>query len=55
MNLETLRDDLAADEGCKEEIYLDHLGLETFGIGHLIGEADPEYGSLSALPCPSSV
>jgi len=50
MNLETLRDDLAADEGCKEEIYLDHLGLETFGIGHLIGEADPEYGKPVGTP-----
>jgi len=25
-------------------IYLDHLGLPTFGIGHLIKEGDPEYG-----------
>ena len=37
-----LREDLTYDEGCKYEIYLDHLGLPTFGIGHLIKEHDPE-------------
>jgi len=44
MNIDKLREQLAEDEGCKFEIYLDHLGYETFGIGHLIGGADPEYG-----------
>ena len=44
MNLDKLREDLAEDEGCKYEIYLDHLGLPTFGIGHLITKDDPEYG-----------
>lgn len=44
MKLDKLREELAADEGCKFEIYLDHLGLPTFGIGHLIREHDPEHG-----------
>ena len=43
MNLEKLREELEIDEGCKYEIYLDHLGYPTFGIGHLITEDDPEY------------
>lgn len=42
--LEQLKQELASDEGCKYEIYLDHLGLPTFGIGHLIREDDPEHG-----------
>ena len=41
--IDRLREELKTDEGCKYEIYLDHLGLPTFGIGHLITESDPEY------------
>ncbi len=44
MNIDKLREQLAEDEGCKFEIYLDHLGYETFGIGHLVRDLDPEYG-----------
>ena len=44
MNKDKLREEIAEDEGCKYEIYLDHLGLPTFGIGGLIKEGDPEYG-----------
>jgi len=44
MNLNQLRTELEEDEGCKYEIYLDHLGLPTFGIGHLVRVDDPEYG-----------
>ena len=44
MNKDKLREELAEDEGCKFEIYLDHLGLPTFGIGHLVVEQDPEHG-----------
>lgn len=44
MNLDRLREELAADEGCKYEIYLDHLGYPTFGIGHLVTEDDQEHG-----------
>jgi len=42
--LERLRKDLEHDEGVRHEIYLDHLGLPTAGIGHLLVEGDPEYG-----------
>tara|TARA_Y100000768_G_C23931099_1_gene660148 strand:- start:538 stop:993 length:456 start_codon:yes stop_codon:yes gene_type:complete len=38
-----LREELKIDEGCKYEVYLDHLGLPTFGIGHLITDKDPEH------------
>ena len=38
-----LREELKIDEGCKYEVYLDHLGLPTFGIGHLITDQDPEH------------
>ena len=43
MNIEQLQKELTEDEGCKYEVYLDHLGLPTFGIGHLITKDDPEY------------
>ena len=42
--IDQLRQELASDEGCKYEIYLDHLNLPTFGIGHLIRKDDKEYG-----------
>ena len=44
MNVDKLKADLELDEGVKYEIYLDHLGLPTFGIGHLIKDIDPEFG-----------
>jgi GH24 family phage-related lysozyme (muramidase) len=44
MNKDALREELAEDEGCRYEIYLDSLGLPTFGIGALVKEHDPEYG-----------
>ena len=44
MNIDKLREQLKIDEGVKYEIYRDHLGYLTFGIGHLITEKDPEYG-----------
>ena len=40
-----LKEELANDEGCKYEVYLDHLGYPTFGIGHLITDNDPECGT----------
>jgi len=43
MDKDRLREEIAADEGCKMEIYLDHLGLPTMGIGHLLTQDDPEY------------
>ena len=44
MDLEKLRKELEIDEGRVDEIYNDHLGYPTFGIGHLVVEHDPEYG-----------
>ena len=44
MNIDQLREELERDEGCVNEIYLDHLGYETFGIGHLVTKDDEEYG-----------
>ena len=44
MNREAVYETLKVDEGVVYEIYKDHLGFETFGVGHLIVEADPEHG-----------
>jgi GH24 family phage-related lysozyme (muramidase) len=44
MNIERLREQLEIDEGVKYEIYKDHLGYPTFGIGHLILDSDAEHG-----------
>ena len=44
MDIERLKEEIKADEGYKNEIYLDHLGLPTLGVGHLIKETDPEHG-----------
>ena len=44
MDLEKLRKELEIDEGRIDEIYTDHLGYPTFGIGHLVVEHDAEYG-----------
>jgi GH24 family phage-related lysozyme (muramidase) len=44
MNIEKLREELERDEGVKYEVYNDHLGYPTFGIGHLVIDSDPEYG-----------
>lgn len=50
MDLERLREEIAEDEGVKYEIYLDHLGLPTFGIGHLVRDDDPESGQPVGTP-----
>tara|TARA_R110002050_G_scaffold29002_2_gene74673 strand:- start:1406 stop:1849 length:444 start_codon:yes stop_codon:yes gene_type:complete len=42
MNIDKLRRQLEIDEGVKYEVYLDHLKLKTFGIGHLVLNKDPE-------------
>ena len=49
MDMDKLRQEIADDEGVKLNengqhiIYLDHLGLPTCGIGHLIVEGDDEH------------
>ena len=50
MNVDKLREQLKIDEGCVYEIYLDHLGYPTFGIGHLVIESDPENGQALGTP-----
>ncbi len=50
MNIEQLREQLTIDEGKVNEIYKDHLGYPTFGIGHLVLESDPEYGQEVGTP-----
>ena len=54
MNLEKLREQLEIDEGVKYEIYLDHLGYPTFGVGHLVIESDPEHGAEVGTPISES-
>ena len=41
MNRENVFETLKIDEGVKYEIYLDHLGYPTFGVGHLVTTSDP--------------
>ena len=50
MNIDKLKEDLFIDEGCEYEIYMDHLGYPTFGIGHLILVDDVEYGQPVGTP-----
>jgi lysozyme len=50
MNVDKLREQLTIDEGKVNEIYLDHLGYPTVGIGHLILETDGEFGGRVGTP-----
>ena len=43
MNIATLRKEIERDEGIKYEIYHDHLGYPTFGIGHFVKTSDAEF------------
>lgn len=54
MDLQVLREQLEIDEGVKYEIYLDHIGYPTFGIGHLIREDDPEHGQATGTEVSES-
>lgn len=44
MNREAVFEQLKIDEGVVYEIYNDHLGYPTFGVGHLVLDSDPEFG-----------
>ena len=44
MDSDKLKEQLKIDEGVVYEIYNDHLGYPTFGIGHLVLERDGEHG-----------
>ena len=50
MNINKLREEITFDEGVKYEVYLDHLGLPTFGIGHLVTKNDEEFGEDGGYP-----
>lgn len=43
MNINTLREEIEADEGCEYKIYRCSEGYPTAGIGHLLTEWDEEY------------
>ena len=44
MDREKLYEEIKADEGEVLEVYLDHLGYPTIGIGHLVRAEDEEFG-----------
>lgn len=44
MDRKAIFEQLKYDEGVRYEVYEDHLGLETFGVGHLVTHRDEEYG-----------
>ena len=50
MNREAVFEQLKIDEGVVYEIYKDHLGYPTFGVGHLVKESDPEQGQEVGTP-----
>jgi GH24 family phage-related lysozyme (muramidase) len=50
MNKTKLFEQLKIDEGVKYEVYKDHLGYPTFGVGHLILKDDPEFGFEDGTP-----
>ena len=50
MDINKLREQLKIDEGVKYEVYDDHLGYKTFGIGHLVKASDEEYGAAVGTP-----
>jgi len=44
IDIDQLKEQLKIDEGVVYEIYNDHLGYPTFGIGHLVLEGEAEHG-----------
>ena len=54
MDRHAVYEQLKIDEGVEYEIYKDHLGYPTFGVGHLVLETDPEHGQEVGTP-PVSV
>ena len=50
IDIDQLKETLKIDEGVVYEIYKDHLGYPTFGIGHLVLESDPEHGAAVGTP-----
>ena len=50
MNREAVFEQLKIDEGVVYEVYNDHLGYPTFGVGHLVLESDEEFGKPVGTP-----
>ena len=50
INREKLYKEIGADEGEVLEVYLDHLGYPTIGIGHLVTAEDEEFGKPPGTP-----
>ena len=46
MNRNNIYEQLKIDEGVVYEIYKDHLGYPTFGVGHLILKTDDEFENI---------
>ena len=49
MDREKLYEEIKADEGEVLEVYEDHLGYPTIGVGHLVTEKDEEFGEFWKL------
>ena len=50
LDREAVFEQMKIDEGVVYEVYHDHLGLPTFGVGHLVLDSDPEYGKPVGTP-----
>jgi GH24 family phage-related lysozyme (muramidase) len=50
MDRQSVYEQLKIDEGVVYEIYKDHLGYPTFGVGHLVLESDTEHGAEVGTP-----
>jgi len=54
MITESLIKQIKYDEGVVLEVYKDHLGYDTCGVGHLLVKGNPEYGSPVGTPISES-
>ena len=50
LDREAVFEQMKIDEGVVYEVYHDHLGLPTFGVGHLVLESDTEFGQPVGTP-----
>jgi len=50
MDREKLYEEIKADEGEVLQVYKDHLGYPTIGIGHLVTPEDEEFGKPTGTP-----
>ena len=55
MDRVAVRNQLIEDEGIKYEVYQDHLGFKTYGIGHLVRDDDPYFRRPYGTTVPESV